>query len=480
MTFISVEFIIFLPVVFVLYWIFKKSNTTQNLILLISSNIFYGFWDYRFLLLLNSTIIIDYYCGKKICTTENLKIKKAYLLLSLVSCLGLLFFFKYFIFFLVSINSLLNIESLENKSFLNELILPIGISFYTFHGISYVVDIYIGKIKHEKDFIRYALFVSYFPLLVSGPIERATNLLYQLKRIKNEFSYYQATLGLRLMLFGLFKKIVIADNLSVYVDDIFLNYTLYNSSTLLLGTIFFSIQIYCDFSGYTDIAIGISKLFNINLVKNFSYPYFKASIIEFWQNWHISLSSFFKDYVYLPLGGNKEGKYLNYLKNISIVFVLSGLWHGASFNFLFWGIYHALAYLIFKFFMGLPLFRNSYFNLYDIIKYIITFIIVTFGWILFRSESLLQANSFYSKIFSKSIFELPYFQNGSSSYNLLIIVVLYFLFEYYCLIKNYDTPADFITSIKNNVIRYIAYFIILYLIVFVGNYQNNSFIYFQF
>jgi alginate O-acetyltransferase complex protein AlgI len=314
--------------VFLLYWfVFQRNLRVQNLLLLISSYVFYGWWDYRFLSLIFLSTVVDYFVGLKIHDSKAKKTKKSYLWISILFNLGLLGFFKYFNFFIDSWIDLLGAFGYEQGStWTLNVILPVGISFYTFQTMSYCLDIYHGKLKPTKDFISFASFVSFFPQLVAGPIERASNLLPQIltNRI---FKYEQGVQGLRLILYGMFKKVVIADSLAPHVDTIFKNYATLNGGVLLLGLIYFSFQIYCDFSGYSDIAIGTSKLFGFELMSNFKFPYFSRDIGEFWRRWHISLSTWFRDYLYIPLGGSKGGKWIS-IRNIFIIFIVSGFWHG--------------------------------------------------------------------------------------------------------------------------------------------------------
>jgi alginate O-acetyltransferase complex protein AlgI len=341
MLFNSISFAIFLPVVFLLYWFFTKGNLKlQNILLLVASYFFYACWDYRFLFLLIFSTLLDYFTGLKIYEAKGKHKKKFWLWLSICINLGFLGVFKYYNFFVSSFAEALSSFGLHiNYSTLN-VILPVGISFYTFHGLSYVLDIYNNKIKPNRNFINYSVFVSFFPLLVAGPIERATHLLPQIER-KREFDYSKAIDGLRQILWGLFKKIVIADNCAEYANLIFNNSDQYGGSTLLLGAIFFTFQIYCDFSGYSDIALGTARLFGIDLLRNFAFPYFSRDIAEFWRRWHISLSSWFRDYLYIPLGGSKGGT-LKKVRNTFIIFLVSGFWHGANWTFIVWGLLNAI------------------------------------------------------------------------------------------------------------------------------------------
>jgi len=345
MLFNSIEFLLFLPIVFVFYWFVLNTNLkAQNSLILISSYVFYGWWDFRFLSLIFLSTIVDYIIGLNIPKQDSDKKQKFLLWCSVLFNLSVLGFFKYYNFFVDSWIDLFSSVGYEIKSVWTlNIILPVGISFYTFQTMSYTIDIYRKKLEPTKDFISFASFVSFFPQLVAGPIERATNLLPQILN-KREFKYEQGVQGLRLILWGMFKKVVIADSLAPMVDDIFSYYQDFGGGTLWLGAIYFAFQIYCDFSGYSDIAIGTSKLFGFELMSNFKFPYFSRNIGEFWRRWHISLSTWFRDYLYIPLGGSQEGKWKS-IRNIFIIFLVSGFWHGANLTFIFWGLFHSILFL---------------------------------------------------------------------------------------------------------------------------------------
>lgn len=330
MLFNSIEFLLFLPTVFLLYWyVFARSLRLQNVLILVSSYVFYGWWDYRFLLLIFLSTVVDYFIGQGIVHTESKPKKRSLLYLSMIFNLGVLGFFKYYNFFVDSwVDLLASVGYKIENTFTIQIILPVGISFYTFQTMSYTIDVYRGNLKPTKDFISFASFVSFFPQLVAGPIERATNLLPQILG-KRQFNSAIAIQGLRLIIWGMFKKVVIADSLAPVVNNIFSNYQDFDGGTLFLGAIFFAFQIYGDFSGYSDIAIGVSKLFGFELMSNFKFPYFSRNIGEFWRRWHISLSTWFRDYLYIPLGGSRGGKWMS-LKNIFVIFLVSGFWHGAT------------------------------------------------------------------------------------------------------------------------------------------------------
>ena len=344
MLFNSFTFVIFLPTVFLLYWfVFNKNLKLQNFFLLIVSYIFYGWWDWRFLSLIFISSMVDYIVGLSIYKTDDSSKRKRLLLISMFVNLGFLGFFKYYNFFADSLIDLFSNFSISLHPRTLNIILPVGISFYTFQTMSYTLDIYRKKMEPTNDIIAFFAFVSFFPQLVAGPIERAKNLLPQFMK-KRKFDYETATDGLRQILWGLLKKIIIADSCAHVVDYIFANYQFYNGSVLLMGVIFFAFQIYGDFSGYSDIAIGSAKLFGFDLMRNFAYPYFSRNIAEFWRRWHISLSTWFRDYVYIPLGGSYVNKWKR-IRNIIITFTVSGFWHGANWTFIFWGFLNGIYYI---------------------------------------------------------------------------------------------------------------------------------------
>jgi alginate O-acetyltransferase complex protein AlgI len=344
MLFNSLTFIIFLPIVFCCYWfLFQKKIKYQNILILIASYVFYGWWDWRFLSLIIFSTLIDFSVAKAMHAAKSQTQKKYFLYASIFVNIGLLGFFKYFNFFIESwVELCQNIGFQVNITTLN-IILPVGISFYTFQTLSYTIDIYREKIEPETNLINFSAFVAFFPQLVAGPIERASNLLPQFSK-QRTFSYEKAVSGIRLILWGLFKKVVIADSCAMYANTIFENSENYNSGTLILGAIFFAFQIYGDFSGYSDIAIGVARLFGFDLMTNFKKPYFSRDIAEFWRRWHISLSTWFRDYVYIPLGGSK-GSLLKKIRNVFIIFIVSGFWHGANWTFIFWGLLNALFFI---------------------------------------------------------------------------------------------------------------------------------------
>jgi len=476
MLFNSLEFLIFLPTVFCLYWfVFQKNLKVQNLLLLVSSYVFYGWWDWRFLSLIFLSTVVDYFVGLRIYGSREKKLKKSYLWISILLNLGLLCFFKYFNFFIDSWIDLLGTLGYEHKStWTLNVILPVGISFYTFQTMSYSLDIYFKKIKPTKDFISFASFVSFFPQLVAGPIERASNLLPQILN-NRVFKYEQGVQGLRLILWGMFKKVVIADSLAHNVDKIFANYSSFNGGVLLLGLIYFSFQIYCDFSGYSDMAIGTSKLFGFELISNFKFPYFSRDIGEFWRRWHVSLSTWFRDYLYIPLGGSKGGKWLS-LRNIFIIFLVSGFWHGANWTFIMWGLIHAILYI--------PLFlsgknrqytstivaENSWLpNIKELFQMGMTFFSTLIAWVFFRSDNVTNAFDFLYRLVNT--FSVP----SSYRYNVIYIFIL--------VIIDWSIKSDERNPFNkfSKKLRYPIYLMLsLSIIDFFDGSLQNSFIYFQF
>lgn len=458
MLFNSLAFSVFLPLVFFIYWSFSRSKIkVQNLFLLFSSYLFYAWWDWRFLALIISSSIVDYFIGLKIFENYNKFQKKTYLIISVVFNLVLLGFFKYYNFFISSwVELLYSIGYEVQGTFTLNIILPVGISFYTFQTMSYAIDIYRNKITPTTDFISFAAFVSFFPQLVAGPIERASHLLPQILK-KRKFNYNTAIEGVHLIIWGLFKKVAVADNLALIVDSYYGNVELYSSNSLYTAIILilYSFQIYCDFSGYSDIAIGVSRLFGISLSENFKRPYFSSSFSEFWNRWHISLSSWLKDYLYIPLGGNRNGKFNTY-KNNMITMLLGGLWHGASLNFIFWGWLHGI-FLIIQRILG----HNKV-----LLNRITIFILVTLAWIPFRASSLSDTLEVFRSLLSLNI-NLN-FPVGLFKISLAVIMVLFLL--------SIDILEELNVKTKN---WYVSLTLILLMFLF-GNWYSNTFIYFQF
>lgn len=478
MLFNSLSFAIFLPIVFILYWSFQnKKLVVQNVLLLVASYFFYAFWDYRFLLLLVFSTFLDYYTGRIISGKEDPFWRKFWLCQSVIINLGFLGVFKYYNFFAGSFAEALSSFGFRVHPATINVILPVGISFYTFHGISYVLDIYNRKIIPEKNIINYSVFVSFFPLLVAGPIERATHLLPQILK-KRTFNYAQAVDGLRQILWGLFKKIVIADNCAAFVNSIFGNTIQYSGSTLLLGAIYFAFQIYCDFSGYSDIALGTARLFGIELLRNFAFPYFSRNIAEFWRRWHISLSSWFRDYLYIPLGGSQTNT-IKKVRNIFIIFLVSGFWHGANWTFIIWGGLNALfilpSILTKTNRMNLDIVAQGKFlpSVKEIMQISFTFCLTVFAWIFFRSETLTQAMNYVSIIFSESLFTIP----EQRSRMIALLIVLFMVVEW---IGRENQHPLVILRKRNVITRWSFYTITAFTIWYFGVFEDRAFIYFQF
>ncbi len=435
MFFNSLHFALFLPIVFILYWfVGHKSKINQNYILILASYYFYSCWDWRFLFLLVFSTLLDYVSAMKIEKSKTQSERKMWLWLCISINLGFLGVFKYYNFFAASFAEMMHSFGFSVSPILLKLILPVGISFYTFHGLSYIIDIYYKRIKSERNFVDYSLFVSYFPLLVAGPIERATHLLPQIK-VRRKFNFHKAQEGIYQIVWGLVKKVVIADSCSIYANEIFNHYTTMNSLSLILGAIYFAFQIYGDFSGYSDIALGTSKLFGIDLLRNFNYPYFSRDIAEFWRKWHISLSSWFRDYLYIPLGGSKGNK-LFQVRNTFIIFLVSGFWHGANWTYIAWGFINAL------YFLPLLLLNRNRKNVDDftlgfnyesiriILNILMTFSITCFAWIFFRAKTITDAILYIKRMFTNLNFSEEYFRIERYNHNLIPLVLIFVLIEW--------------------------------------------------
>ena len=482
MLFNSISFAIFLPVVFCLYWFFAKNLRSQNIVLFLASYVFYGFWDWRFLFLLIFSTLLDYFSAIKIEDSGNARIRRIWFWLSILVNLSFLGVFKYFNFFSSSFAEMLASVGLKVDPWLINVILPVGISFYTFHGLSYIIDIYKQRIKAERAYIDYSVFVCFFPLLVAGPIERATHLLPQIKTLRR-FDYFQAVDGLKQILWGLFKKIVIADNCARFVNVIFSNYPEYNGSTLFLGGVFFAFQIYGDFSGYSDIALGTARLFGINLLRNFAFPYFSRDIAEFWRRWHISLSSWFRDYLYIPLGGSKGSSFMK-VRNVFIIFLVSGFWHGPNWTFIAWGFLNALCIMPAIFFktnrtnLDTIALGHVLPSLREFLQMLSTFTITTFLWIVFRSDSISDAVKYIRRIFSTSFFEKPSFEGSNQVAGFSIMIILFFLIEWYGRERRYAIESLF--SEKVWAVRWSFYSLLIFITAVFTNNGQNTFIYFQF
>lgn len=465
MLFNSIDFAIYLPIGFFFYWkIFNKNIKTQNFFILCLSYLFYGMWNWKFLFLIAFSSVVDYYLAILIDQSLNSKKRKLLLVTSLFVNIGFLAYFKYYNFFLESFIYTFSFFGKRMSYDRLDIVLPVGISFYTFQTLSYTIDVYLKKIKPQKDIIAFASFVSFFPQLVAGPIERASNLLPQFL-CKRKFNYDNAIIGINQIIWGLFKKIVIADTCAQYVNFIFDNYSNLNGMTLIIGVIAFSFQIYGDFSGYSDIAIGVARLFDFKLMKNFKYPYFSSSISEFWRNWHISLSTWFKDYIYIPLGGNKVSDLLK-IRNIFIVFIVSGFWHGPNWTFIFWGMINA-------FFIIPDLLKKQIKTIFFLTAFGVfkTYIIICFGWIFFRANNLNDAFNYIYQIFNSS-YHIERLGIERLSLEILPLIFGFSIIEF--IYRKREFP---LYNTKTTIFTYI----IILMIIVLGSYSDlNDFIYFQF
>ena len=482
MNFASIDFALFLPIVFALYWAIKSFEVQwQNVLLLIASYTFYAFWDWRFLGLIILSSFVDWNIGLLLKKVMKQTHRKWLLFASLFLNLGLLAFFKYFNFFLDSFVDSFQFFGQDLSIDRLKIILPVGISFYTFQTLSYTIDVYRRKLEPTTDLIAFFAFVSFFPQLVAGPIERATNLLPQFLKSRS-FNYHHAVDGLRQILWGLFKKVVIADNCAFFVDQIFSNSDQLSGSTLLIGAVLFSFQIYGDFSGYSDIAIGTSRLFGFNLMKNFAFPYFSRDIGEFWRRWHISLSTWFRDYLYIPLGGSRGSKWFN-IRNIFIVFIVSGFWHGANWTFLAWGFLNAL------YFLPLFLLNRNRMHLGEIdpnrtlprlktfLQISVTFGLTVFAWIFFRAASISHAVQYIQDLFSMSLFSVPSIQ-GKQQFLFLTMFLIGFIF-YEWKGRNDEYAIERLGMQWARPVRWLFYYILGFM-VFYHSGADVDFIYFQF
>ncbi len=482
MLFNSLDFALFLPLVFLIYWFgFQRNIRAQNAWLVIASYVFYGWWDYRFLSLILFSTVVDYSIGWFLGKDLPSRTRKVLLWLSLGVNLGLLGFFKYYHFFLDNFIAAFRLFGQEFEASSLSIILPVGISFYTFQTLSYSIDLYRRKIQPTRDFLAFAAYVSFFPQLVAGPIERAGQLLPQFF-FKRVFNYSLAVQGMRQILWGLFKKVVVADNAALIANAIFNNSDDYGGSTLLLGAIFFAFQIYGDFSGYSDIAIGTARLFGFRLMQNFAFPYFSRDIAEFWRRWHISLSTWFRDYVYIPLGGSKGGVSMK-LRNTFAIFLISGFWHGANWTFIIWGALNAL------YFLPLLLTKNNRKNL-EIVAYqsrfpkgreflsmIGTFLLTTLAWVFFRAENVSHAWSYLEGIFSITLFQAIPTARFDNFYLSLFFIFLLLLIEWFG--RRGSFALEKLDFVAYRWLRWTIYLLLAWIIfLFAG--KEEAFIYFQF
>ena len=471
MLFFEPTFLIFLITVKVV--ITLVNNDMKKLVLLVSSYFFYGFWDWRFLGLIWLSTLIDYNIGILIYKTLRKDFKTYFLIISIASNLIILGFFKYYNFFIYSLNQIIENPNLFNTI---EIILPVGISFYTFQSMAYTIDIYYGRLKPSSSFIDFANFIAFFPQLVAGPIERAKSLIPQLKDFKGSYHCHISKIII-LLFFGYFKKVLLADNIGVLVDGNFTDYEILNSFDILFTLFLFSLQIYFDFSGYSDFARGIALIFGIDLMINFNQPYFSKSPKEFWTRWHISLSKWLRDYVYIPLGGNK-GSFLKTNINVMITMLLGGLWHGASWNFVFWGFLHGFYIIINNIYLNLfklKLSINNKLRYLNIIKIVLTYILILITWLPFRSNDF-QVTT----LILNSLFEFDFLVNYES---LKIAIFLFFMLIIIDLPAYLLKTHYYLEKLPNGLFYFIVLFITVFGIVinsFINSSQSKPFIYFQF
>lgn len=498
MLFNSITFAVFLPIVFLIYWVigYARLNAAiklviQNGFIIVASYVFYGWWDWRFLLLIAFTSFCSWGSGLLIGQANTQSKAKAWMIANVILNLGILAIFKYYDFFVSEFGRLFSVST---DNLLLRIILPVGISFYTFQALSYSIDVYRGKMEPTKDIVAFFAFISFFPQLVAGPIERATNLLPQFQQNRT-FNYAQAVDGMRQILWGLFKKMVIADNCATYVDQVWSTYSIQNGSTLLLAAVLFTFQIYGDFSGYSDIAIGTAKLFGIQLMRNFNVPYFSRDIAEFWRRWHISLTTWFRDYVYIPLGGSRPEipahirnaeRYREWIivRNTFVIFLVSGFWHGANWTYIVWGAYHAILFLP-LILLGknrkytnqvaetriLPTWREAW-------QILLTFTMVVIGWIIFRAETISQACDFMSDICTNGFFCKPYIQELRQAGPLALGLLMMIALEWWNRAESHGLAIN--KTIPWQWVRRVVYLGLMMYILYFGKFDYNQFIYFQF
>ena len=466
----SLEFLFFLPIVFALYWLCAGRANLRNLVIVIASYAFYGWWDYRFLALLALSTASSYASGIAIEKCQERKTAKWICAANVVFNLSILAFFKYFNFFGENFARMMDMLGWHTDWVMLDILLPVGISFYTFQAIGYTIDVYRRSTEASHNPITFAAFISFFPQLVAGPIERAGTMIHQFSgKVRFSQKFYD---GMRQMLWGFFKKMVIADNCAVFVDMVWDKYDVLNGSTMLLAAVFFTFQIYGDFSGYSDIAIGTGKLFGIDLSTNFKTPYFATNIGDFWRRWHISLMSWFRDYIYIPLGGSRVSKIIT-ARNILIVFALSGLWHGANWTFVTWGIYHAILLIAYSLFISKIKLPKS--AITSVIGALLTFAAATIGWIIFRSADINEAWGIISKIFSASLFD--YVTTNKEHY--LVYIAIMLVVEWIYRKQEHALCISGTGLLKYKAARWAVYYLIVVVIILLAG-PNGTFIYFQF
>ena len=486
MLFNSIEYLLFLPIVFAIYWLLRNHLKLQNLFVVLASYVFYGWLDWRFLILIAFTSFCSWGSGLLIEKAKNHSLinsltpstlSKFWLIASIVLNLGILAVFKYYDFFVTEFITTFFAVSVQPSllhSFTLKIILPVGISFYTFQALSYSIDVYRGNIKPTQDIIAFFAFISFFPQLVAGPIERATNLLPQFLQ-KRTFSYEQGVDGMRQILWGLFKKIVIADNCAAYVDQVWATYPSQSGSTLLLAAVLFTFQIYGDFSGYSDIAIGTAKLFGIKLMRNFNNPYFSRDIAEFWRRWHISLTSWFRDYVYIPMGGNRRGLSRT-IFNTFVAFLICGLWHGANWTYLVWGLYNVLLFLPLILLGKSKRYKDVPLVWKQLPQMLLTFVLVTIGWIIFRAPSVTDAWDVVCNICSGTLWSAPYILPMQEMLFMATGILVMIGAEW---LQRNEAHGLVLNRMTSRVLRYAIYIVLITMILWKGE-SGDAFIYFQF
>ncbi len=481
MLFNSLEFLVFCPLVFLLYWFVFRRAKWQNLLIVAASYVFYGWWDWRFLLLIAFTSLMSYGSGLLIERFDgNRRAQRAVSAANIVSNLAVLFIFKYYNFFVDNLGTLLmSLFGYQMDWVTSNIVLPVGISFYTFQALSYSIDVYQRKVRATHDIVELFAYISFFPQLVAGPIERATNLLPQFQR-KRRFDYGQAVDGMRQMLWGFVKKLVIADNCALLIEERWNHFQDLPGLSLFLLGVLFTFQIYCDFSGYSDIAIGCARLFGFNLMRNFNFPYFSRSIPEFWRRWHISLMTWFRDYIYFPLGGSRCSK-PKAIRNVYIVWAISGLWHGANWTFICWGLYHGTLLFIYNL-LGVKgkqqhdVAWGRYLpSVKELLQILLTFFFVVIGWIIFRAESMQQATSFLKAMVTNDFYNSSAFTGGTYLLSCFAVLAI----EWLQRDKQHALQFPSTKPFNYRAVRWgVYYLMILLLYIFAGTGQN--FIYFQF
>jgi alginate O-acetyltransferase complex protein AlgI len=496
MLFNSITFAIFLPIVFSLYWYLNNFGLrAQNVLLLVASWIFYGWWDWRFLLLLITMSVLNYFIGIEIDKNDSKKRSKIWLIFGLTINLGILGFFKYFNFFIDGFIDLISLIGYSLPRSTTKIILPLGISFYTFISLSYLINIFKQNQKANRKIIDVLLSLSFFPIILAGPIQRPSSLLPQIAK-KREFSCEMSTQGLKQIIWGLFTKVVIADNLALFVDEVFSNYPNYRGSVLLIGAVFYAVQIYADFSGYSNMAIGIAKLFGFSLMQNFAYPYFSRDITEFWKKWHISLTTWFRDYLFLPLSfaisWKIKGEKVFFIRSVLFIYILTsiitwfltGLWHGANYTFIIWGMIHGLLLIFYRLQIRTRkrLFQkfkiNSNNKLIIFVEFLVTMCIITIAWIFFRSDTVEHAINYINLMFSDSLFSIPKFHFSRKIFLVItILTVAFFVIEWFG--RNNEYALACVGTKQPLVARWIVYYLLLFIIFFFAG-SNIQFIYFQF